>query len=60
MLHRALGFLLVAMLAALCGFGGIAGAATGVARLVFTVSIVLFVLTFVGHLFRGPCMRRLD
>jgi uncharacterized membrane protein YtjA (UPF0391 family) len=54
MLRWALGFLLVAILAGICGFGGIAGAATDIARLLFFVFLVLFVLSSVGHLFRGP------
>jgi uncharacterized membrane protein YtjA (UPF0391 family) len=51
MLRWALGFLIVAILAAICGFGGIAGAATDIARLLFFVFLVLFVFSAVGHLF---------
>jgi uncharacterized membrane protein YtjA (UPF0391 family) len=51
MLRWALGFLLVAILAAVCGFGGIAGAATDIARLIFFVFLVLFVFSAVGHMF---------
>jgi len=57
MLQWALGFLLVAILAAVFGFGGIAGAATDIARLLFFVFIVLFVLSAVGHMFRGTSPR---
>lgn len=54
MLHWALGFLVVAILAAALGFGGIAGTATDIARVLFFVFIVLFILSFVGHRYRGP------
>lgn len=57
MLRWAIGFLLVAILAAVCGFGGIAGAATDIARVLFFVFIVLFVLSAFGHAFRGPSSR---
>jgi len=57
MLHWALGFLLVAILAAVFGFGGIAGAATDIARLLFVVFLVPFVLSVVGRLFRRPLTR---
>ena len=53
MLRLALGFLLVAILAGALGFGGIAGAATDMARVLFLVFLVLFVLSFAGHTFRG-------
>jgi uncharacterized membrane protein YtjA (UPF0391 family) len=54
MLRMALGFLLVAIIAAVCGFGRIAGAATDIAQILFFIFIVLFVLSFLGHLLSGP------
>jgi len=52
MLQWALGFLLVAILAAIFGFTGIAGAATDIARILFLVFVVMFILSGLGHLFR--------
>ena len=53
MLRWAITFLLVALLAAVFGFGGIAGAATDIARILFFVFIVMFLLSAIGHGFRG-------
>jgi uncharacterized membrane protein YtjA (UPF0391 family) len=47
MLNFSLFFLLAASLAAVFGFGGMAGAATGAAQLMFYVALVLFVASFV-------------
>lgn len=43
MLRWAILFLIVAIIAAVFGFGGIAAAATDIARLLFVVFLVLFV-----------------
>jgi uncharacterized membrane protein YtjA (UPF0391 family) len=40
-------FLIVALVAAVFGFGGIAAAATDIARLLFVVFLVLFVISLV-------------
>ena len=53
MLYWALMFLLVAIIAAVFGFGGIAGAATGVAQILFVGFLILFVVTLIGNLARG-------
>jgi uncharacterized membrane protein YtjA (UPF0391 family) len=53
MLGWALAFLVVALIAAALGFGGIAGAAVGIAKIIFFVAIVLFLISVVGHLVRG-------
>ena len=53
MLGWALTFLVVALLAALLGFTTIAGAAMGVAKILFFVFLVLFVVSLVMHLVRG-------
>jgi uncharacterized membrane protein YtjA (UPF0391 family) len=49
MLSWALTFLIVALVAAALGFGGIAGAATGIAKILFFV----FLVAFVGSLVAG-------
>lgn len=43
MLRYALIFLVVALIAAALGFGGLAGAATGIAKVLFFVFLILFV-----------------
>ena len=50
MIYWALVFLLVAVIAALFGFTGIALAAAGIAKLLFFIFLVLFVITFATHL----------
>jgi uncharacterized membrane protein YtjA (UPF0391 family) len=45
MLRWAILFLIVAIIAAVFGFGGIAAAATDIARLLFVVFLVLFVIS---------------
>ncbi len=45
MLYWALMFLVIALIAAALGFGGIAGAATGIAKILFFVFLVLFVVS---------------
>jgi uncharacterized membrane protein YtjA (UPF0391 family) len=47
MLRWAILFLIVAIIAAVFGFGGIAAAATDVARLLFVVFLALFVIALV-------------
>lgn len=53
MLTYALAFLLVAIVAALFGFGGIASVSTGIAQFLFFVFVTLFVLTVIAQLIRG-------
>jgi len=53
MLHWALIFLVVALIAAAFGFGGIAGAATGIAKILFFGFLVLFLVSLVvGGLYK--------
>lgn len=52
MLGWALTFLIVAIIAALFGFGGIAAAATDIARVLFFIFVVLFVVSLVFGLIR--------
>ena len=47
MLHYALVFLVIALIAAVFGFGGIAASAVGIAKILFFIFIVLAVIAFV-------------
>ena len=53
MLGWALTFLIVALIAAVLGFGGIAGFAVEIAKIIFFVAIILFVISALFGLFRG-------
>jgi uncharacterized membrane protein YtjA (UPF0391 family) len=53
MLGWALTFLIVALVAAVLGFGGIAGFAVDIAKIIFFVAIVLFVISALVGLLRG-------
>lgn len=53
MLGWAITFLLVALVAAVFGFGGIAGTAVEIAKLIFFVAIVLFAISAVVGMLRG-------
>jgi uncharacterized membrane protein YtjA (UPF0391 family) len=52
MLNWALTFLVVALLAAVFGFTGIAVAAAGVAKILFYLFLVLFVVSLIAELTR--------
>jgi len=52
LLHYAIVFLAVALIAAAVGFGGVAGVAMEGARLLFWVFIVLLVISLVAGLIR--------
>jgi uncharacterized membrane protein YtjA (UPF0391 family) len=52
LLHWAIIFLVVALVAALLGFGGVAGTAMEGAKLLFWVAIILAVVAFVVSLIR--------
>jgi uncharacterized membrane protein YtjA (UPF0391 family) len=54
MLRAALAFLIIALIAALFGFGGLYAAATDIARILFFVFIVLAILSFLSGAFRAP------
>ena len=45
MLNWAVTFLVIALIAAVLGFGGIAGAAIGFAKILFFVFLVLFIVS---------------
>ena len=53
MLYWALTFLLVALIAAVFGFTGVAVAAAGIAKGLFFIFLVLFVLTLGSHATRS-------
>ena len=52
MLYYALVFLVIALVAGLLGFGGMAIAFAGVAKLLFVIFVILFLVSFVMHLGR--------
>jgi len=47
LLHWTILFLIVAVVAAVLGFGGLASAAAGIARILFGIFLVLFLVTLV-------------
>jgi uncharacterized membrane protein YtjA (UPF0391 family) len=52
MLYWALMFLVIALIAAVLGFTGVAVLAGGVAKILFFIFIVLFVVSLIAHLAR--------
>ena len=52
MLQLAIACLVIALLAAVLGFGGIAGSFVGVAKILFVVFLIFAVLSFLGGGFR--------
>jgi uncharacterized membrane protein YtjA (UPF0391 family) len=50
MLYWALMFLIVAIIAGLLGFGAIAFAAAGIAKILFFVFLILFLVSLVRHM----------
>jgi uncharacterized membrane protein YtjA (UPF0391 family) len=59
MLHLVVTLLIIALIAALLGFGGIAGTAVGLAKIVFLVAMVLLVVSLIFGGMRGSFGRRL-
>lgn len=55
MLYWAVMFLMVALVSAFFGFGGIASTATGMAQILFVIALVMFVVS----LFTGMVRRNL-
>ena len=53
MLHWAISFLVIALIAAVLGFGGIAAVSVDIAKMIFLVFIVLFVIAAAMHVLRG-------
>ncbi|MGC2529273.1 MAG: DUF1328 family protein [Candidatus Acidiferrum sp.] len=54
MLRFALGFFIIALIAAVFGFTGIAVAAAGIAKLLFFIFVILFLLSLVAGILRRP------
>ena len=52
MLGWAVTFFIVALIAGVLGFTGVAVAAAGIAKILFFIFLVLFLLSLVGHLIR--------
>ncbi len=52
MLYWALMFLVIALLAGLFGFGGIASTATGLVEILFVIALVLFVASLLASFVR--------
>ena len=52
MLYWALMFLVIALVAAVFGFGGIASTATGIAQILFVIAIVLFLVSLLAGFMR--------
>ena len=53
LLYWAVTFLIIAIVAAIFGFGGVAGTAVEGARILVWIAVVLFVVSLVGGLLRG-------
>jgi uncharacterized membrane protein YtjA (UPF0391 family) len=53
MLHYAVVFFVIALVAALFGFGGIAAGAVGIAKILFFIFIVLAIASFIFGSMRG-------
>lgn len=54
MLNWVLTFFVLALVAGVLGFGGLAGDMMGIAKILFLVFLVLFAVSFVMHRGRGP------
>jgi uncharacterized membrane protein YtjA (UPF0391 family) len=54
MLNLVVTLLIIALIAAVLGFGGIASAAVNIAQVVFFVALLLFLIAAVAGLSRGP------
>lgn len=52
MLHYAVVFFVIALIAALFGFGGIAASAVGIGKILFTVFAILAVASFIFGLIK--------
>jgi uncharacterized membrane protein YtjA (UPF0391 family) len=52
MLRLAIAFLIIALIAAFLGFGGVASLSWAGAKILFVVFLILAVLSFLGHGYR--------
>ena len=53
MLSWVVTFLIIALIAGILGFGGIAGASVEIAKIIFFIAVVLFLISAVVGLARG-------
>jgi uncharacterized membrane protein YtjA (UPF0391 family) len=53
MLGWALAFLIIALIAGVLGFGGIAGASVGIAKFLFVVFVALFIIAMIARALKG-------
>jgi uncharacterized membrane protein YtjA (UPF0391 family) len=53
MLGWAITFLVIALIAAVLGFGGVAAVSVEIAQILFVVFLALFIISAVIHVFRG-------
>jgi len=56
MLNWSIAFLIIAIMSAILGFGGIASSAVGVAKLLFGIFLILFVISALSHAVQGKRM----
>jgi uncharacterized membrane protein YtjA (UPF0391 family) len=54
MLKWAIIFLVIALVAALFGFGGISSTAAGIAKILFFIFLAIFVISLIAGLVRRP------
>jgi uncharacterized membrane protein YtjA (UPF0391 family) len=57
MLYYSVAFFLIAVLAAILGFGNLAAGAASIAQILFVIFLVLFLLSLIAHLFRRGSRR---
>ena len=57
MLNLAILLFILAVAAAVLGFGGMAGTLTSFAQIAFAFFVVLFILSLVSHVVRGRSLR---
>ncbi len=53
MFRLAIAFFIIALVAALFGFGGIAVAAAGAAKIIFFVALILLLISLLAGILRG-------
>ncbi len=52
MIRWVITFLIIAVVAAIFGFGGIAAGAVGIAKIIFYIAIILFVISLIRSLLK--------
>jgi uncharacterized membrane protein YtjA (UPF0391 family) len=56
MIHWAIVFFVFALIAAAFGFGGLAGTAAYIAKLLLFLFVALFIISLLSHRFRKPVL----